>query len=116
MATKKAATPAKKSVFAVIETGGKQYRVTEGDTVKIEKLAGEAGDKVTFDKVLLTDDGMTTTLGTPYISSAKVVGVIKTQGRADKVRVSKFKAKTGYSKTYGHRQPFTEVTIESCTL
>jgi large subunit ribosomal protein L21 len=101
--------------FAVIETGGKQYRVSEGDTVKIERLPNEpkAGDKITFDKVLLIDDGKNTELGTPYIDKAQVIGSFVEEGKAKKVNVVKYKAKSRYNKTRGHRQIFNTVKIES---
>ena len=101
--------------FAVIETGGKQYRVSEGDTVKIERLPGEpkAGDKITFDKVLLIDDGKSTELGAPYIEKAVVTGSFIEEGKAKKVNVVKYKAKSRYNKTRGHRQIFNTVKIES---
>ena len=101
--------------FAVIETGGKQYRVSEGDTVKIERLPGEpkVGDKITFDKVLLVDDGKSTELGAPYIDGAKVTGSFIEEGKAKKVNVVKYKAKSRYNKTRGHRQIFNTVKIES---
>ncbi len=100
--------------FAVIETGGKQYRVWEGDTVKIEKLStSKQGDSVTFDKVLLVDDGKgATDIGTPYISGAKVLGKVVEEGRGQKVIVIKYKQKSRYFKKNGHRQPFTKVLIE----
>lgn len=99
--------------FAVIQTGGKQYRVEKGATIKIEKLSGEKGDKVTFDKVLLTDDGKSTNIGTPTVSGASVTGVVVTQGKQKKVDVVKYLQKSRYYKKRGHRQPFTEVKIES---
>ncbi len=103
--------------FAVIETGGKQYQVTAGDVITIEKLDGEftEGDKVTFDKVLLVDDGSNTTIGTPYISQAKVEGTFKSAGRAPKVTVIKYLQKSRYFKKNGHRQPFMKVKIEKIT-
>lgn len=99
--------------FAIIETGGKQYMVSEGDTVKIEKISGDfkAGDKVTFDNVLMVDNGSDTTIGAPYIKGAKVAGEVKNIGRAKKVTVIKYKAKSNYFKKRGHRQPFFEVKI-----
>lgn len=99
--------------FAVIETGGKQYQVQSGDVITIELLPGEmkAGDKVTFDKVLLVDDGSNTTIGTPYINGAKVEATYKATGRAPKVTVIKYKQKSRYFKKNGHRQPFSKVEI-----
>lgn len=103
--------------FAVIETGGKQYQVTAGDVITIEKLDGNftEGDKVTFDKVLLVDDGSNTTIGTPYIAQAKVEGTFKSAGRAAKVNVIKYLQKSRYFKKNGHRQPFMKVQIEKIT-
>lgn len=101
--------------FAIIETGGKQYLVSEGLSVKIEKMPGDfnLGDSVTFDKVLLVDDGKdSTTVGTPYIPGAKVTAEISKIGRAKKVIVIKYKAKSNYFKKNGHRQPFFEVKIK----
>ncbi len=100
--------------FAVIQTGGKQYKVAVGDVVRIEKLIGDykEGDKVVFDKVLLVDNGTDTTIGTPFISGAKVTGSITKIGRAAKVNVIKYKQKSKYFKKNGHRQPYFEVKIE----
>jgi large subunit ribosomal protein L21 len=99
--------------FAVIQTGGKQYKVAKGDVVKIEKLSGEhkEGDKVTFDKVLLTDDGKSTQVGTPVVSGAKVEATIKEIGRDKKISVIRFRAKSRYHKKRGHRQEFFKVEI-----
>lgn len=100
--------------FAVIETGGKQYRVSEGETIRIEKLpALKMGQDVTFDKVLLTDDGAKTVVGAPYIAGAKVKGEIIEEGRNKKIEVVKYKAKSRYFKLRGHRQPFMKVRIVS---
>ncbi len=102
-------------IFAVIETGGKQYRVEEGDTIKIEKLTGDLkeNDVVTFDKVLLVDDGTNATIGTPYIDGAKVTATITEIGLGKKVEVVKYKAKSRYFKLRGHRQPYCKVKIET---
>lgn len=112
MATKKMA---KDGAFSVIKTGGKQYRVVEGEIITIEKLSDDhkEGDKVTFEEVLLSDDGSATKLGAPLVSGAKVQGEVVAVGKGKKVRVEKFKAKTGYHKVYGHRQPFVKVKITS---
>ncbi len=101
--------------FAVIQTGGKQYRVSVGDVLKIEKMDGEfkAGDTISFDKVLLVDNGKDTTIGTPYIDGAKVQAIFEKAGRAPKIDVVKYKAKSKYYKKRGHRQPFFEVKIKS---
>lgn len=101
--------------FAIIETGGKQYRVAVGDTIKIEAIKGELkeGDPVIFDKVLLIDNGTDSTdIGTPYIDGAKVSGTLVKIGRNAKVIVIKYKQKSRYFKKNGHRQPFFEVKIE----
>ena len=113
MATKEKAAKAKD--FAIIETGGKQYLVSEGDTVKIEKLMGDhkVGDSVAFDNVLLVEAGSTTTIGTPLVKGAKVSAEISKISRAPKVTVIKYKAKSNYFKKRGHRQPFFEVKIGS---
>ena len=102
-----------KGEFAIIHTGGKQYKVSTGDTVKIEKISGEhaVGGSVVFDKVLLVDNGSDTTIGEPYISGASVTGEIKKIDRSKKVTVIKYKAKSNYFKKRGHRQPFFEVKI-----
>lgn len=99
--------------FAVIKTGGKQYKVAEGDSLKVEKLKGDfkKGDKVVFDEVLLIDDGKTTDIGTPTLSGKKVEATIETIGRAPKVDVIKYKSKSNYFKKYGHRQPYFKVKI-----
>ncbi len=101
--------------FAIIFTGGKQYKVAKGDTVKIEKIKGDlkVGDKVTFDKVMLVEDGKNTTIGTPYISGAKVFGALAEIGRNKTVEVVKYKQKSRYYKKNGHRQPWFKVLIES---
>ncbi len=111
--TKKAETKPETNEFAVIETGGKQYKVAVGDNVKIEKIIGEhkEGDKVTFDKVLLVDDGSNTTIGAPYIDGAKVVAEIVKIARHPKVIVMKYKAKSNRLKKNGHRQPYFEVKV-----
>ena len=101
--------------FAIIATGGKQYSVAVGDVLRIETLPGEykKGDKVVFDKVLLVDNGKDTTIGTPTIKGATVEGIFQAEGRAKKVIVVKYKAKSKYHKKNGHRQPFVEVKISA---
>jgi large subunit ribosomal protein L21 len=101
--------------FAVIKTGGKQYKVSKGDFVNIEKIKGDykVGDKVTFDQVLLVDDGKDTTIGIPVISGAKVEAEIVEIGRTRKVLVVKYKQKSRYLRRNGHRQPFFKVKILS---
>lgn len=100
--------------LAVIKTGGKQYVVSKGDTITIEKIKGDLkkGDAVTFEEVLMTDDGTTVNLGTPTIKGAKVKGTVASVGRAKKIDVVKYKAKSRYLKRRGHRQPFVKVKIE----
>ncbi len=101
--------------IAVIATGGKQYVVSEGDLITIEKLSGEPkeGDVVTFDKVLLMDDGKDAIVGTPYIENTKISGTLVGSGRASKITVIQFKSKSRYFKKKGHRQPFNKVKINS---
>lgn len=99
--------------FAVIQTGGKQYKASKGTVLSIEKIKGEykKGDKIVFDQVLLVDNGKDTTIGTPYIDGAKVEGEITEIGRAKKLLVMKYKQKSRYLKRNGHRQPFFKVKI-----
>jgi len=107
------APAAKPDEFAIIASGGKQYRVSVGDTVTIEKFKEERkkGDKVTFEKVLLVDNGADTTIGTPYIDGAMVEGEVTVAGRAPKVTVIKYKQKSRYFKKNGHRQPYLKVKV-----
>ena len=99
--------------FAVIHTGGKQYKVSTGDTVKIEKIKGDfkVGDKIVFDKVLLVEDGKDTTIGAPYLATAKVEATLEEVGRNKTVEVIKYKQKSRYFKKNGHRQPWFKVEI-----
>ncbi len=97
-------------MFAILETGGKQYRVSEGDVIKIEKV--NETETVTFDKVLMVSDGDKISVGTPYLSSAKVVADIVGTGKGDKVLVFKMKPRKNYRKIRGHRQLYTEVKIK----
>ncbi|OIO32747.1 MAG: 50S ribosomal protein L21 [Candidatus Yonathbacteria bacterium CG_4_10_14_3_um_filter_47_65] len=101
--------------FAVIETGGKQYKVFTGTALTTEKLPGDykKGDTVVFDKVLLFDDGKKTVLGTPYIKGAKIEAAFEETGKKRKVTVIKYKQKSRYFKKRGHRQPYSKVTIAS---
>ncbi|HEY4498636.1 MAG TPA: 50S ribosomal protein L21 [Candidatus Paceibacterota bacterium] len=101
--------------FAVIATGGKQYVVSPGTMLKIEKLQGEHkdGETLTFDKVLIVDNGTDTTIGTPFIDGAKVTGTIKAIGRNKKVETIKYKQKSRYFVRRGHRQPYFLIKIES---
>ncbi len=101
-------------MYAVIETGGKQYRVQEGDVITIEKLNAEVGETVTFDKVLVLGEGKDVKVGTPYVDAA-VTGSVVENGKGQKVIIFKYKAKKDYRKKQGHRQPYTMVKIESLT-
>ena len=96
---------------AIIVTGGKQYNVSEGDTLFIEKLDVNAGDSVVFDQALAIVDGENTKFGTPVVEGAKVEATVVKNGKGKKVRVYKYKAKKGYHKRQGHRQPYTKVEI-----
>lgn len=100
-------------MYAVIETGGKQYRVQEGDVISIEKLNVSAGDDIAFDKVLVLSDGEKVQVGTPIVESAKVFGTVVENGKGEKVIIFKYKSKKDYRKKQGHRQPYTMVKIES---
>ncbi|MDR3571407.1 MAG: 50S ribosomal protein L21 [Candidatus Pacebacteria bacterium] len=99
--------------IAIIETGGKQHLVTEGSVHRIEKLKGahKVGDKLTFDKVLLVDDGSSTKVGMPYVEGAKVSAELVEEGRAAKVVVLRYREKSRYAKKRGHRQPYAKVKI-----
>ena len=99
-------------MYAVIETGGKQIKVAKGDSIFVEKLDVKEGEKITFDKVLLIG-GESSKVGTPYVSNATVTAKVEKQGKAKKIIVFKYKNKTTYRRTQGHRQPYTRVTIES---
>ncbi len=101
-------------MIAVIETGGKQYLIQPGQILKIEKLEGEAGSKLIFDKVLLKadDDGKNVQIGTPYLEGETVETEIEQQGRSRKIRILKFKRKTRYTKRRGHRQTFTQIKVK----
>ena len=98
-------------MYAIIETGGKQYKVTEGDTLFIEKLPQEAGETVTFDKVLALLDGDKATFGAPVVEGAKVSASVVKNGKGKKIRIFKYNPKKGYRRRQGHRQPYTKVTI-----
>ena len=98
-------------MYAVIATGGKQYRVQEGAVLRIEKLDAAAGASVEFGQVLLVGAGASVTLGTPFIGSAKVVATVQSHGKGDKVRIVKFRRRKHYKREGTHRQPYTEVKI-----
>lgn len=99
-------------MYAIIATGGKQYKVEEGDIIRVEKLDAEAGSEYTFDQVLAVNDG-TLKVGSPVVDGAKVTASVIKNGRGKKVIVYKYKRKSGYHKKNGHRQPYTSVKIES---
>ncbi len=99
-------------MYAVIETGGKQYRVTEGDVVFIEKLAVEANDEVVFDKVVAVG-GEETKIGVPYVEGASVKATVVKNGKGKKITVFTYKPKKGSARKKGHRQPYTQVKIEA---
>ena len=99
-------------MYAVIETGGKQYRVQVGDVVTVEKLGVDAGETVEFDKVLVLSDDEGLKVGAPYVEGAKVTGEVVENGKAKKVVIFKYKSKKDYRKKQGHRQPFTTVEIK----
>jgi large subunit ribosomal protein L21 len=99
-------------MYAVIQTGGKQYRVKSGEQVKIESLTAEVGAAVSFDQVLMVGEGEGIKLGAPYVSGAKVKATVVSHGRGEKVRIFKMRRRKHYAKTQGHRQNFTEVRID----
>lgn len=98
-------------MYAVIKTGGKQYKVSEGATLRVEKLETDAGAAVDFDQVLMVADGEQVTLGSPYITGGKVSATVKSHGRGKKIEIVKFKRRKNYHRQAGHRQSFTEVKI-----
>ena len=100
-------------MYAIIETGGKQYKVAEGDIITVEKLGVEAGQEYTFDKVLVLAKDGDVKVGAPYVEGAAVTASVIGDGKAKKVIVYKYKPKTGYHKKNGHRQPFTKLQIKS---
>lgn len=99
-------------MYAIIETGGKQYRVQEGDVVFIEKLVADEGSVVTFDKVLLVSKDDSVDFGSPVVKDATVNGKVLSHGKEKKIIIFKYKPKKGYRKKTGHRQPYTKVQIE----
>jgi large subunit ribosomal protein L21 len=102
--------------YAVIVSGGKQYRVSEGDVIFVEKLDADAGDSVKFDQVLSVVDGDDVRIGKPVVDGASVSANVVKNGKSKKVRVYKMKPKKGYRRTQGHRQPYTKVQIEAINL
>lgn len=100
-------------MYAVIQTGGKQYKVNQGEVLKVEKLAGEAGDKITLEQVLLISDGEAVRIGSPTIAGARVTAEVIEQGRNKKITVYKYKKRKNYRRKQGHRQAFTKIKIET---
>ena len=98
-------------MYAVIESGGKQHRVVEGEILQLDKLDAIAGEKVKFDKILLVGEGESVKIGTPYVDGTQVEAEVTNQGRADKVKIIKFRRRKHSQKKQGHRQLFTEVKI-----
>jgi large subunit ribosomal protein L21 len=102
-------------MYAVIKTGGKQYRVAAGEKLKIEQIPAEVGSQVVLDQVLMVGSGETVTIGQPLISGAQVSATVISQGRADKVRIFKMRRRKHYQKRQGHRQNYTEIQIGEIT-
>jgi large subunit ribosomal protein L21 len=102
-------------MYAVVETGGKQYRIEEGQTIKIEKLPQDVDASVDFDKVLMVVDGDNVKVGKPHVEGAKVTGTVLEQGRLKKIKIVKFKRRKHHEKQMGHRQYFTAVKINKIT-
>lgn len=98
-------------MYAIIATGGKQYKVSEGETIRVEKLGVAEGESVTFDQVLVVSNDSDVKVGDPFVANASVEATVAKEGKAKKIIVYKYKAKKGYHKKQGHRQPFTAVTI-----
>ncbi len=103
-------------MYAIIESCGKQYKVTKGDVVFFEKLEAEEGKKITFDKVVLISDEKKIEIGAPYVKGIKVEGKVVSHGKGKKIIVYKYKAKKNYRRTQGHRQPYTKVEITNIKM
>lgn len=99
-------------MYAIFQTGGKQYRVSEGDVITVEKIAANEGDVVTFDQVLTVVNDADVKVGTPVVEGAKITAKVEKQDKTRKILVFKYKAKSNYRRRQGHRQPFTKLTIE----
>jgi large subunit ribosomal protein L21 len=99
-------------MYAVIRSGGKQYRVSQGGSVRLEKLAGEVGSSVTLDDVLMVGDGSDVKIGAPKVDGAQVTGTIVAQGRGPKISIFKMKRRKGYRRHQGHRQDYTEIRVD----
>ncbi len=100
-------------MYAVIKTGGKQYKVSSGEKLKVEKLGGDVGSKIVMDSVLMLADGEDVTIGSPLIAGAVVNATIVSHGRGDKIKIFKFSRRKHYRKTQGHRQSYTEILIDN---
>ena len=100
-------------MYAVFKTGGKQYRASEGDRLRVEKLEAEVGDSVEFDQILLVGEGAEIKVGAPLVAGGKVAATVTAQGRDKKIDVVKFKRRKNYKRQHGHRQHYTEVEITS---
>ena len=98
-------------MYAVIKTGGKQYRVSEGDTLRLETIDAKTGDSIEFDQVLMVGEGEDVKIGTPVVEGGKVTATVKSHGRGDKVEIIKFRRRKHHMKRMGHRQNYTEVEI-----
>ena len=98
-------------MYAVVRTGGKQYRVAKGDLCRVEKLDAEEGDSVEIDKVLMIADGDNINIGTPFVAGGKVTATVKAHGRAEKVEIMKFRRRKHHQKKTGHRQYYTDIEI-----
>ena len=103
-------------MYAIIETGGKQYKVKEGDIITVEKLSVDAGTAYIFDQVLSVVDGEAASFGAPYVSGASVKASVIGEGKGKKLVVYKFKSKKNYHRKKGHRQPFTRLKVDSITV
>ncbi|MGB5424312.1 MAG: 50S ribosomal protein L21 [Desulfobacterales bacterium] len=103
-------------MYAVVATGGKQYKVREGEVLRVEKIPGEIGTPVSFDKVLMTSDGASVNIGQPFLENIAVSGHITEQAKAKKILVFKYKRRKRYRRKNGHRQPYTAVKIDSIAL
>ena len=99
-------------MYAVIRSGGKQYRVSQGGSLRVEKLPGEVGSSVTLDDVLLIGGDGDVKIGTPKVDGAQITGTILAQGRGQKIRVFKMKRRKGYRRSQGHRQDYTEIRVD----
>jgi len=99
------------AMYAIVATGGKQYRVKEGEKLRVEKLSADAGDKVVLDQVLLVGEGEDVKVGAPFLKGAKVTATVTENGRGDKVKIVKFRRRKHSRRTMGHRQSYTEIEI-----